>query len=62
MGVLDYHLYVAEVISSACQTSVVFCPPSCAFNHYSWDDCWVVKNQLVEGTCVSLLSSCSIGI
>ncbi len=61
MGVVCYPLCVAEVISSACQTSVVFCPPSCAFNHHSWDNCWGVKNQLVEGTCACLLSSCSIG-
>jgi len=60
--VVDCHLYPTKVTSLACQIGSVFCPFDYAFDHCCWDDCWGVKNRLIEGTCDSLLFSCSISI
>ncbi len=63
MGVTNYHLCLAKVISSACWTCLFSVLPT-------WLCIWPLllgwllgcQNQPIENTCDSLLSFCSIGI
>jgi hypothetical protein len=50
-------VYARKFTSSTCWTCAMFCPPSCAFGLCCWDNCWGVKNRLVECICGPPLSS-----